>query len=120
MMIFGAIFFFLEVVSKKGFVAIFINFFVIMEEIMIRQLIKVMSALTILIFGASIVFAQTIKLRLMETADIHVHLMNYDYYQDKSDDTVGLARTATLIEQARQENPNNMLFDNGDLIPIRT
>jgi 2',3'-cyclic-nucleotide 2'-phosphodiesterase/3'-nucleotidase len=58
----------------------------------------------------------TMKLRIMETTDIHVNLVNYDYYQDKETDEYGLAKTATLIKQAREEVTNSLLFDNGDLI----
>ncbi|MDY0407059.1 bifunctional 2',3'-cyclic-nucleotide 2'-phosphodiesterase/3'-nucleotidase [Virgibacillus sp. 179-BFC.A HS] len=58
----------------------------------------------------------TVDLRLMETTDIHVHLANYDYYQDKETNEFGLAMTATLIKQARSQVNNSMLFDNGDLI----
>ncbi|HEX7064885.1 MAG TPA: bifunctional 2',3'-cyclic-nucleotide 2'-phosphodiesterase/3'-nucleotidase [Bacillales bacterium] len=58
----------------------------------------------------------TVKLRLMETTDIHVHLVNYNYYQDKPTNQFGLAMTATLIKQARGQVQNSILFDNGDLI----
>ncbi|MFD3270580.1 bifunctional 2',3'-cyclic-nucleotide 2'-phosphodiesterase/3'-nucleotidase [Paenibacillus dendritiformis] len=57
-----------------------------------------------------------LKLRLMETTDIHTHIVNHDYYQDKETDEFGLAKTASLITKARQEVANSMLFDNGDLI----
>ncbi|MFN2201143.1 MAG: bifunctional 2',3'-cyclic-nucleotide 2'-phosphodiesterase/3'-nucleotidase [Caldilineaceae bacterium] len=60
--------------------------------------------------------ASTLDLRLIETTDIHVYLMNFDYYRDQQDDTVGLAKAATLIEDARQEVSNALLVDNGDLI----
>jgi 2',3'-cyclic-nucleotide 2'-phosphodiesterase/3'-nucleotidase len=58
----------------------------------------------------------TVELRILETTDIHVGLMNYDYYQDKPTDEYGLVRTSTLINQARTEKTNTLLFDNGDLI----
>ncbi|UFJ39032.1 bifunctional 2',3'-cyclic-nucleotide 2'-phosphodiesterase/3'-nucleotidase [Brevibacillus humidisoli] len=58
----------------------------------------------------------TLKLRLMETTDIHVNIVNYDYYKDAATDEFGLAKTATLIKQAREEVQNSLLFDNGDLI----
>ena len=45
----------------------------------------------------------TLKLRILETTDLHVNVLPYDYYRDKPDDTVGLARTATLIKAARAE-----------------
>ena len=57
-----------------------------------------------------------VKLRIMETTDLHVNILPYDYYRDAADDTVGLARTATLVKTAREEAKNSLLFDNGDLI----
>lgn len=57
-----------------------------------------------------------IKLRLLETTDLHVHIANYDYYSDRIDNTVGLANTAALIVAARAEATNHILVDNGDLI----
>lgn len=44
-----------------------------------------------------------VHLRLMETTDLHVHVFPYDYYADKPRDTVGLARTASLIGDIRAE-----------------
>ncbi len=58
----------------------------------------------------------TLKLRLLETTDIHTNIVNYDYYQDKATDEFGLAKTASLIKKAREEAKNSLLFDNGDLI----
>jgi len=55
-------------------------------------------------------------LRIMETTDLHVHLFPYDYYADKPRDTVGLARTASLIKEIRGEATNSMLIDNGDFL----
>lgn len=58
----------------------------------------------------------TAKLRILETTDIHVHVADYDYYANKTSASVGLAKVATLIKQARAENPNSLMIDNGDLI----
>jgi 2',3'-cyclic-nucleotide 2'-phosphodiesterase/3'-nucleotidase len=55
-------------------------------------------------------------LRIMETTDIHVNLLPYDYYADKPNDTMGLSRTATIIQSIRAEATNSMLIDNGDLL----
>lgn len=60
--------------------------------------------------------ADTIKLRIVETTDIHTNLMDYDYYKDKASDQIGLTRAATLVKQARAEVENSVLVDNGDLI----
>ncbi len=57
-----------------------------------------------------------VKLRILQTTDIHMNLLNYDYYQDIETDAFGLAKTATLIKAARSEAANTMLFDNGDLL----
>ena len=55
-------------------------------------------------------------LRLMETTDLHVHVFPYDYYADRPVDTVGLSRTASIIEGVRAESTNSMLLDNGDFL----
>jgi 2',3'-cyclic-nucleotide 2'-phosphodiesterase/3'-nucleotidase len=55
-------------------------------------------------------------LRLMETTDLHVAVFPYDYFSDAPNDTMGLARTASIIEQIRAEAGNAMLMDNGDII----
>ncbi|MFY7866817.1 bifunctional 2',3'-cyclic-nucleotide 2'-phosphodiesterase/3'-nucleotidase [Roseateles sp.] len=60
--------------------------------------------------------AAKLKLRIMQTTDLHMNLLNYDYYQDRLTDEYGLAKTITLIHQAREQAPNNLLFDNGDLL----
>ena len=57
-----------------------------------------------------------LRLRLLSTTDIHTHIVDYDYYRDQRDVSLGLARTATLIRQARGEVRNSLLFDSGDLI----
>lgn len=55
-------------------------------------------------------------LRIMETTDLHVHVYPYDYYGDRPVDTVGLARTASIIREIRFEATNSMLLDNGDFL----
>lgn len=74
------------------------------------------SALVVLHPFAARASANQAHLRLMETTDIHVNLMPYDYYADKPNDTLGLARTASLIDSIRAEAGNSMLIDNGDLL----
>ncbi|PTC02311.1 2',3'-cyclic-nucleotide 2'-phosphodiesterase [Vibrio mediterranei] len=60
--------------------------------------------------------ADEIKLRIIETTDIHTNVMDYDYYKDKPTQKIGLARAATLVKEARNEVTNSVLVDNGDLI----
>ena len=73
-----------------------------------------LSLLTLLISGS--LQAATVDLRIIETTDLHGNMMNYDYFKDQYIDTFGLAKTANLIHQAREEVKNSVLVDNGDLI----
>jgi 2',3'-cyclic-nucleotide 2'-phosphodiesterase / 3'-nucleotidase len=68
------------------------------------------------LISASLLQAAELKLRIMETTDLHMNFLNYDYYQDKPTDAFGVNRTVPLIKAARAEAVNSMLFDNGDLI----
>lgn len=76
----------------------------------------VVSALAFPLTPVSAETSSTLKLRLLQTTDIHTNIVNYDYYQDKATDEFGLAKTATLIKKAREEAKNSILIDNGDLI----
>lgn len=60
--------------------------------------------------------AAQVRLRLMETSDLHMCICPYDYYRNQPDESGGLARLATAIRAARAEVPNSLLFDNGDLL----
>ncbi|MFH0258835.1 2',3'-cyclic-nucleotide 2'-phosphodiesterase [Vibrio rumoiensis] len=75
-----------------------------------------LSVLVGMISIANPAFADTIKLRVVETTDIHANIMDYDYYKDKPSDKIGLVRAATVVKQARDEVTNSVLVDNGDLI----
>ncbi|MCZ4060105.1 bifunctional 2',3'-cyclic-nucleotide 2'-phosphodiesterase/3'-nucleotidase [Pantoea sp. LMR881] len=60
--------------------------------------------------------AASVDLRILETTDLHSNMMDFDYYKDTPTEKFGLVRTATLIHAARQEAPNSVLIDNGDII----
>lgn len=55
-------------------------------------------------------------LRVISTTDLHCNVQPYDYYADKPTDTVGLARTGSLIAAIRAEAANTLLVDNGDYL----
>jgi len=57
-----------------------------------------------------------LRLRLLGLTDLHANLYPYDYYRDCSDNSVGLARAASLVAEARREAPNCLLFDDGDIL----
>ena len=68
------------------------------------------------VMASTAVWSAEVKLRILETTDVHMNLLSYDYYQDKATDQYGLARAITLIKAARAEATNSLLFDNGDLL----
>ncbi|WP_299008430.1 bifunctional 2',3'-cyclic-nucleotide 2'-phosphodiesterase/3'-nucleotidase [uncultured Shewanella sp.] len=57
-----------------------------------------------------------VKLRLLETSDLQANMKDFNYYTGQDDPRFGLARTASLINKARQENPNSILINNGNLL----
>jgi 2',3'-cyclic-nucleotide 2'-phosphodiesterase (5'-nucleotidase family) len=52
---------------------------------------------------------------ILSTTDLHGHILPIDYYTNKADAS-GIAKIATLIRQARKDNPNLLLVDSGDTI----
>ncbi len=78
--------------------------------------LKAILSLTSVFFTFQAFAEKSAQINILETTDIHTHIMDYDYYGDKSSVTVGLARIASLIHQMRREIPNTVLVDNGDLI----
>ena len=76
----------------------------------------IVAALAIQALAVPALAESKIKLRLLETADIHMHVVDYDYYRDSQSNTVGLAKVANLVKAARAEVKNSLFFDNGDLI----
>lgn len=74
------------------------------------------AVLTGMLTMAGPTMADTIKLRIIETTDIHTNVMDYDYYKDAPSEKIGLVRTATLVKAAQDEVENSVLVDNGDLI----
>lgn len=76
--------------------------------------------LTCLSLAAINTFA--VEITLLSTTDLHGNILPYDYYTAKPA-ARGLAKIATLIEEARSQNPNSLLLDCGDTIqgsPLET
>ena len=82
----------------------------------IRNTGAVLVGLSLALASGTALADSSVSLRILETTDIHTHLVNYDYYRDGASDTVGLAKVATLLKTARGEAENMVLVDNGDLI----
>jgi len=54
------------------------------------------------------------QLILMSTTDLHQYIMPYNYMSDAVDENIGLSKIYTLVEEARQEFHNTLLFSSGD------
>lgn len=52
---------------------------------------------------------------ILSTTDMHGRVFPIDYYTNKYDN-VGIAKVATLIRQARKDDPDLLLLDSGDTI----
>ena len=74
-------------------------------------MIKFSATLLATLIAAS-VNAATVDLRIMETTDLHSNMMDFDYYKDTATEKFGLVRTASLINDARNEVKNSVLVDN--------
>jgi 2',3'-cyclic-nucleotide 2'-phosphodiesterase/3'-nucleotidase len=57
-----------------------------------------------------------VELCILGTTDIHMHMLNYDYYKDQEVENFGLVYVSTLIKEYRNKYANCLLFDNGDLL----
>lgn len=58
----------------------------------------------------------TVSLRILHTSDIHGKLTGFNYFSARNDGQPGLVHAAAVIAQARAEQANTILIDNGDLI----
>lgn len=59
---------------------------------------------------------KTVRLKIVETSDVHGHFFPYDFINQKPLDGT-LARVSTRVEQLRKEYGSNLiLIDNGDII----
>ena len=79
---------------------------------------KTTAAITLASFGSLPLTncqSTTKKITILHTNDVHSHIVpfapNHKLYANKG----GVARRATLINKIRQENPNTLLLDAGDI-----
>ena len=59
--------------------------------------------------------AQRAHVVILGTTDMHGRIFPIDYYTNKYDN-VGIAKVATLVKEARKNDPNLLLVDSGDTI----
>lgn len=82
----------------------------------VRLVLPTAITLAALLASGKLLADANVQLRILETTDLHVHILDYDYFQDRPTVTMGLSRTAALIGVARAEVKNSVLVDNGDLL----
>jgi 2',3'-cyclic-nucleotide 2'-phosphodiesterase/3'-nucleotidase len=72
--------------------------------------------LVILLLFSSIVFSQTVKVKIIETSDVHGAIFPYDFLQDKPARS-SLAQVMTYLKEQRADtNQIVFLLDNGDIL----
>lgn len=57
----------------------------------------------------------TVRLRILATTDLHMHLLGHDYLADRPAPGIGLARVAALVAAERADGVECVLVDNGDM-----
>ncbi len=65
--------------------------------------------------GGAAAASGSVHITLLGTTDLHGHVEPLDYYTNKPAN-LGFAKIATLIRQARAEQPEALLLDSGDTI----
>ena len=83
-----------------------------------RSLISAVSLFFILVFSIPYLSlqAQTVKLKLIETSDVHGALFPWDFKNDKPTST-SLAQVYTYVEEQRADKSQSViLLDNGDIL----
>ncbi|MCS7052352.1 MAG: bifunctional metallophosphatase/5'-nucleotidase, partial [Ignavibacterium sp.] len=70
----------------------------------------------LVLLAVNIVFAQTVKVKIIETSDVHGAIFPYDFLQDKPART-SLAQVMTYLKEQRADT-NQVVFilDNGDIL----
>ncbi len=68
-----------------------------------------------MIVGTQLLAAQTAKVTILATTDLHGYIYPYDYFTQQPAN-LGLAKAATLIAEVRKEVPEAILIDAGDTI----
>src|SRR3954471_4704571 len=78
------------------------------------------SFMTLVVLLALVLVARSfvpdrVQITILSTTDLHGNILPIDYYTNKPDNR-GLAKAATIIKQARKDEPNLLLIDSGDTI----
>ena len=85
-----------------------------------RNFIKNSLYSSLILSGAPITFNGCIdssekKITILHTNDVHSHIEPFSSSHSKFPNKGGVARRSTIIESIRNQNPNTLLFDAGDI-----
>jgi len=84
-----------------------------------RTFIKNTAASTALLSMGGLAFScaeqRPTKITILHTNDVHSHIDPFGPNDGRNANKGGVARRATLIQKLRQENPNTLLLDAGDI-----
>jgi 2',3'-cyclic-nucleotide 2'-phosphodiesterase/3'-nucleotidase len=73
-------------------------------------------AISVMLLWTLPAYGQEMELTILATSDVHNNYLDYDYFTDMPTEQTGLVRIATAIKELRANNPNVLLFDDGDNI----
>src|ERR1041384_2463301 len=86
------------------------------KTISVLAITTILFALTVSIRTTNVDSApQRAHVVILSTTDMHGRIFPIDYYTNKYDN-VGIAKVATLVKEARKNDPDLMLVDSGDTI----
>lgn len=74
-----------------------------------------LAILTLTVGNRGAAAPQRAQLVILSTTDMHGRIFPIDYYTNKYDN-VGIAKVATLVKEARKNDPDLLLLDSGDTI----
>jgi 5'-nucleotidase len=84
-----------------------------------RKFIKKSAAYTALLSLSGLPIScsenKTVKITVLHTNDVHSHIDPFEPNDVKNANKGGISRRATLIQKLRNENPNTLLLDAGDI-----
>lgn len=84
----------------------------------LSSVLVIFMSITLIITGLIPVEASEseVKITLISTSDIHGRYMPWDYATDDSNPNGSLTQVSTIVKKIREENPNLILLDTGDMI----
>ncbi|HQF41416.1 MAG TPA: bifunctional UDP-sugar hydrolase/5'-nucleotidase [Ignavibacteriaceae bacterium] len=77
---------------------------------------KILFLISVLIFSVTVSFPQTVRVKIIETSDVHSAVFPYDLVNDRPSNSSLAQVSAFLKEQRADTNQIVFLLDNGDIL----